>query len=377
MKRKLLLSILTVSLISALIGGATMAWFTDEAKVTEVHFQAGTVKVATDADSPNIAVPPGKSLDNVNPGDCATITWNIVNEGTKAAQLRVNLKALWDAAPGISEDLTLDNVYYVPAPDSSWVLYEDTNKVLWLVYPESVRGTYNSANPEMPLEPAEIPLTVVIGFDGIGTGNEYQGAEFTLGSEGSQVEAIQASNNAPLAVWGDEWEAVLNRTYVPVTGLDARYMNYFSPGQPGYEMVCFQHFIGGDDNPPANNKKYKLTVEVWEGDSQRNSNPWKLVKSDQQGASDYAAKLVIPNLAADAAVVKLTAKEHSTAHFVEWQYKDGSVWKTLTNQGTTQGSGQSAIHELNFPINTEFLNNPDQNGNNKDIYVRALYGSPQ
>ena len=45
MKTRILMSVLAIGLSIALIGGATMAWFTDEAGPVEATFTAGTVDI--------------------------------------------------------------------------------------------------------------------------------------------------------------------------------------------------------------------------------------------------------------------------------------------------------------------------------------------
>ena len=48
MKKKMLLIILSVAVCIALIGGATMAWFTSEAETNDAVFTAGTVEIEAD-----------------------------------------------------------------------------------------------------------------------------------------------------------------------------------------------------------------------------------------------------------------------------------------------------------------------------------------
>ncbi len=265
MKAKLLVSLLIIGLVAGLIGGATLAWFTDATEVAPATFTAGTVKV--NADGPNVAVPEGKSIKNVNPGDCATVTWNIVNAGTKAAEFRVKLAALWT---GVNEELLddqgiMDNVAYAPAPGSDWVMYEENGEV-WLYYTGGpVPGTFNyvaneDGGSEYLLQERTIPLTLVVGFDGALTNNAYQAATFQLGGstgEGddaisSVVEAVQASNGAPLAVFGAGWTAVNGENYQP-EGLAARYLEYFTNGN-GANMPCWN----GEE--PA--EKYTFATQV-------------------------------------------------------------------------------------------------------------------
>lgn len=236
MKSKVLLSMLVVALSVALIAGGTGAWFTADATVPTAEFTAGSVLVNVDEGEEFIATPEGKYFDNVNPGDCARVTWDIVNVGTKDAVFRIKLDKAWTDA------LSADNVYYSPLPNSNWTMYEDMNG-LWLYYTGApVPGTYTPESGEAEPQALaadqyhSVPLTIVLGFDGAATGNEYQGKRFTIGG---QLNAVQASNGAPLAVWGDGWTIAnsANSFYVN-EGLAATYANYFLSGA-GSEMPCW------------------------------------------------------------------------------------------------------------------------------------------
>lgn len=253
MKTKILLSVLAIGLSIALIGGATMAWFTDDAEVPAAEFTAGTVLVDVDEGSPEYL--DDYNEDNVNPGDCTTITWNIINEGTKDAEFRVKLDELWRLDQDMDDELwsklyeeykgenssfnksdleemlDTDNVYYAPAPDSDWVMYS-TGGEIWLYYTGGpVPGTFDEGDEAN----RTVELKLIIAFDGELTDNKYMGAEFTLGGI---VEAVQASNDAPSEVWGSVWEEV--KEGVPAQGnLANRYLNYIK------ETECWPE--NGDD----------------------------------------------------------------------------------------------------------------------------------
>ena len=245
MKRKIWFSFLLIALSAAMIGGATMAWFTAEADAPAATFKTGTVKVRADKGEEFIATPAEKYFDNVNPGDCATVTWNIVNTGTKAIELRVLLEKAWLG----NVDLPEDNVHYAPRPDSGWVMYKadklDENgdpvigydgkkeKEIWLYYVNGpVPGTYGGTSEAE----RTVSLPVVVAFDGAATGNEYQNKRFSLTGT---VYAIQASNGAPAAEWDPAWTTVNDPDYS-----DRELKEYFLEG-PGNDMDCwpgFNHF---------------------------------------------------------------------------------------------------------------------------------------
>jgi len=213
MKTKILMSVLAIGMAIALISGATMAWFTAEADVNPATFTAGTVIV--NADGPEYFTAEGKSFNNVNPGDCGRVEWTIINDGTKAAQLKVKLEKRWE------DGYSTDNVRYAPAENSGWVMYEESDGI-WLYYiaePDvGVPGTFNGASEEE----RSVPLELIVAFDGEDTTDIYQGKTFTLSGK---VYAIQASNDAPSEVWGDAWDAVTDPEYKP-EGLAAAYLEY-------------------------------------------------------------------------------------------------------------------------------------------------------
>lgn len=83
MKSRMLVSMLVIALAAAVIGGATMAWFTDAAATDEVTFQAGTLMV--DVDNPELAEACDVNLERLNPGDCMEWEFDVKNVGTKSA----------------------------------------------------------------------------------------------------------------------------------------------------------------------------------------------------------------------------------------------------------------------------------------------------
>ena len=213
MKGKVLLSLLVIALAGTLVAGAMGAWFTWEAEVPAAEFTAGTVRV--NADDPEYVPARGKSFENVNPGDCGKVAWTIINEGTKAAELRVKLEGIWEG------ELPADNFYYAPEEGSGWVLYEETEgeeQGLWLYYTGGpVPGTFSGATEEE--RTVELPL--IVAFDGEATGNDYQGKVFTLSGK---VYAVQASNGAPGEVW-KAFNTVMDSEYEP-DGEAAVYIDY-------------------------------------------------------------------------------------------------------------------------------------------------------
>lgn len=86
MKSRMVISLMVIALAAALIGGATMAWFTDSASSEPVTFTAGTLLI--DIDNFQTAYE-GFNLDRLNPGNTWDYSFDIVNEGTKNFKYKV------------------------------------------------------------------------------------------------------------------------------------------------------------------------------------------------------------------------------------------------------------------------------------------------
>ena len=221
MKTRILMSVLAIGLSIALIGGATMAWFTDEADVPEATFTAGTVDIEVTEGETFISGLNSANFDNVNPGDEYEVNWTIKNMGTKDAEIRIFLEAVWEPVLegdllnrllnefgiGTREDLkeklkeeigpVID--YEIEGMDDYWEIYKDGEDKSWLYYVGGpLDGTYGREEEEVD----EIELTLEIEFVGEKMDNKYMGATFTVDG---LVEAIQASNDAPAEVWGGDW----------------------------------------------------------------------------------------------------------------------------------------------------------------------------
>ena len=84
MKSRMLVSLLVIALAAAVIGGATMAWFTDSDVSDEVTFSAGTLLIAID--DLKLEGEEGLEINNMNPGDVEKGSFVVVNEGTKNLQ---------------------------------------------------------------------------------------------------------------------------------------------------------------------------------------------------------------------------------------------------------------------------------------------------
>jgi len=91
-KIKVILSLLVIVLAVALVGGATMAWFTAQASVEPNEFVAGTVAISANRTTASASTFVEK---NWNPGDNTDLEICIENEGTKAINLRTKVEGNW------------------------------------------------------------------------------------------------------------------------------------------------------------------------------------------------------------------------------------------------------------------------------------------
>jgi len=318
MKSRIMLTVLVIALAAALIAGATSAWFTAETDVPTAEFTAGTVEISADGEV-GYAVAEGKSFQNVNPGDCGKVTWKIYNIGTKAVELRVKLSELWQ------DYLSTENFFYAPEKDSDWVMYSEENEEgeeeIWLYYTNGpIRGTfdYDTEDPE-GLDPAMVELTLVVAFDGPNTGNEYQGKWFELSG---LIEAVQASNDAPKAVWGDFWEGLKNENYEPAPeSLAGQYLAYMK------NVKCYN----GGDPGPGDPEKYNVSAIIVDDDE----HGWV------DGVGEYDAD----------EEVELTANAKEGYRFVRWELPGGLE--------LTYGDTESETIKFNMPA--------------KDIQVTAVF----
>lgn len=234
MRGKLLFSLLVIALAGTLVAGAMGAWFTDDVELPKAEFTAGTLEIDVDKE-PVIKMLEGRYVDNVNPGDCATVSWDITNMGTKSAELRVRIKTEWQFADGQEPGEEGQVAFFSPKQDSGWEMIPDEDGGMWLYYTGGpVPGTYNPENPEAPNDPAKVTLSLVVGFDGDEMDDDYQGAKYIISGD---IYAVQSTNGAPAAVWGGEfWNKVENKEFYEE--------KYFTEG-PGKDMECWK----GEEDP--------------------------------------------------------------------------------------------------------------------------------
>ena len=202
MRAKLVVTMLTLLLVGILIGGGTMAWFTAEKETDPVVFKAGKVEI----DVGGGYILEGPDNMNWNPGDTNVVEWDIYNIGSKAIVLRASMGGTWTFFDD-EGNVIADPVAYFDAFESEEDIYQN---ITFGLTPQA-SGSYDPADWRLdgdylyyegdPLEPVDfVTLSMTVTLDGELTGNEYMEAEYELSGV---VEAVQASNGAPEAVWGE------------------------------------------------------------------------------------------------------------------------------------------------------------------------------
>jgi len=226
MKSRMLVSFLVIAVVASLIGGATMAWFTDTDSAGEATFTAGTLSLDVSDGLTTFAELSDIKIDCMNPGDVyPEIVITIVNDGTK------NLAWFGDwsftCTDETKTDALLDGIYihsakmqfFGPDETSTWEPEDQfiANGVGSGSYPQ----WYNTlaANPPFPvislrdfdnnngmgsapwehmgaLKPGySYKLTVQFGFYE-GVGNEYQGNVASPVKISFKVDATQINDDA-------------------------------------------------------------------------------------------------------------------------------------------------------------------------------------
>ncbi len=82
--KRILISLMTIALVSALIGGGIYAYFSDVETSTGNTFTAGTLDLNLDGGNTNVVK---FTVSNVKPGDSGGGTWTVANVGSIAGYL--------------------------------------------------------------------------------------------------------------------------------------------------------------------------------------------------------------------------------------------------------------------------------------------------
>lgn len=205
MKKRGILSVLIIVLAIAAVGGATMAWFTDQSDPLENVFTAGTVSIEAGEEWAY----EGDTKENWNPGDCDDKEFTITNTGSKGIKIRGIMSANWYDADGVTpwaeadpDAVTIDFSDSVGVDNTGWTIeYDDVEEVWYLYYEPRIPGTFEEPDPD----DLEATVTIKVCLIGNIAGNEYQGKVFKLETI---FQAIQASHEGGPDGW--DWNDDIN-----------------------------------------------------------------------------------------------------------------------------------------------------------------------
>ncbi len=202
--KKVVASMIVIVMALLAITGGTLAWFSDSDDIEQNVFTAGTVIL----EAYDSWAETGHEVENWNPGDCDDKEISLEYLGSKNAFLRMKITEEWsdtDGVDGVWNDRDVPNVDWKVngtdwADQTDWVYYDG-----WWYYTGGegdycmeINGTtIKSFAPGQA--PGVIGILTEVCLDGPGTGNEYQGAKYTIDAE---FEALQGSNNASGDAWG-------------------------------------------------------------------------------------------------------------------------------------------------------------------------------
>lgn len=198
MNRKIFTSLLIIGMALAAMVGGTLAWFTAEAEITPNTFIAGTLEI----DANETWDYEDEGLTNWNPGDCTDKEIEIEVTGTKRAFIRVLITESWEGTEDglhdvVTNERDISNVnWWVgdkawPGDHAEWQMLATADGTYWYY-----KGMFD---PNEDDGPKKVTVLTKVCLAGAETGNEYQGATYTLSMN---FEAIQVTHEAVFDVWG-------------------------------------------------------------------------------------------------------------------------------------------------------------------------------
>ncbi len=198
MNRKVMMSVLVILMATAAVAGATMAWFTDTATVEPNTFVAGTLKIRAN----EVFNWADQTRPNWNPGDCDQKEITLEVTGTKSVYLRARITETWTMVGASTVTYTRRN-----APNITWKVNGQpwNHDGAWqLITIDGVDYWFYKGPVDAKLASgAQLLVLSEVCLDGAATGNDYQGATYTLAIS---FEAVQTTNQAVNDVWGYKFE---------------------------------------------------------------------------------------------------------------------------------------------------------------------------
>lgn len=135
------LSLMIIAIMSALVSGATLAWFSAEIPLPGTTFTAGTVDIIVSDEYVD------GSNDSWISGECVTVDWTISNTGSKAAYLRARVWDEWSYYEAPGQTLYIAAHAEITGSETAWGLGERFGGG-FAMYFEYING---SGTPQSPV----------------------------------------------------------------------------------------------------------------------------------------------------------------------------------------------------------------------------------
>lgn len=180
MKKKLIV-ISTILLVTLLISGASMAWFSSSPAAITNKFKAGTVEV-------EVVEQGFVDIEGVTEGETYTKNVEVKSKGTKNTYVRVRLVPYWD-----DPSLPISNVVLNFYTNGDWV---KENGEFVAANEDGYYGYFYFKN-YLESDQTTSPLLKSVEFTELGP--EYKDAKLTIKVV---AEGVQITNDAWKYVWG-------------------------------------------------------------------------------------------------------------------------------------------------------------------------------
>lgn len=202
MKKRIMMFSSVTALVTLLVAGGTMAWFTSNPEVVTNDFTAGTVNIGINE---NGFVP----VTNWNPGQTSKKNVDITINSSKQTYVRVKLTPSWNqksekygkipATDANGANLPLDYVELNFTDTSKWVFENGTHPDPTMKINDARLSGYLYYTDIVTSKDISINLLETVKFLS-GVSNDYQGKIFSLGVK---AEGVQASHEAYKGTWAE------------------------------------------------------------------------------------------------------------------------------------------------------------------------------
>lgn len=188
MKKRIMMFSSITALVTLLIAGGTMAWFTSNPKEVVNSFTAGTVNIGINENG-------FADVTNWNPGQTSKKDVDIDITSTKQTYVRAKLTPSWKNNDNVPLELKYVEIKF--ADTSKWVFADGTHPDATMNISDKRLAGYLYYTGIVTSANKSIHLIDSVNFLGTAT-NEYQGKKFTLGVA---TEGVQASHDAYKSTW--------------------------------------------------------------------------------------------------------------------------------------------------------------------------------